>query len=89
MNISLSPKFLRPLVRISYDSKAPASAAGNIDNIEEKLRDIYGVIHTDAAEYAATVLEAEKKLDKFGVKVGEVTSKVGSYDVHKVPVTQG
>lgn len=60
-----------------------------MDNIEAKLRDIYGTIHTDAADYIATVLEREKQIGKFGVKIGEVTSHVGAYDVHKVLSIEG
>jgi histone acetyltransferase 1 len=49
IDIRLSQKFLIPLVKISYEKKAPECA--NIDDIEEKLRSHYGKIYTDAALY--------------------------------------
>jgi hypothetical protein len=54
IDISLSPKFLVPLVRISYDKKAPSFA--RVDDIEGKLRNHFGVIYTDAAKYQTEVI---------------------------------
>ena len=72
-----------PLVQISYTSRAPAFA--NIDNIEEKFRDHYGKIYTDAALYQKEVLEPEKTLGKFGTKVCEIKSTTEKvYDMHKI-----
>jgi hypothetical protein len=70
---------LVPLVKISYTQKATGST--KLDDIEEKLRDHYGVIYTDASKYQTEVLNAEKTLPKFGTKISEIDS---AYDVHKV-----
>ena len=64
VDITLSPKFLVPLVRVTYEKKAPSFAA--IDKIEEKLRDHYGTIYTEASLFESEILQNEKKLGKFG-----------------------
>lgn len=84
VDVTLSPKYLRPLVKVVYEKKAPAFAT--IDNIEKKLQDHYGLIYTDEAEYAAKVLEVEKEMGNFGEKVTEIE---GGYEVYKVCVTEG
>jgi hypothetical protein len=68
-----------PLVKITYASKAPGST--KLDNIEEKLRDHYGVIYTDGSKFQKEVLDVEKSLPRFGTKISEIDSK---YDVHKI-----
>lgn len=55
-----------PLVQISYTKIAPSGAKDQIDDIEGKLRDHYGVIYTDPKKYQVEVLEVEKSLPKFG-----------------------
>ena len=87
IDITLSSKFLVPLVEIMYTKKAPACA--NIDEIEDKLRDHYGKIYTDPIAYQKEVLDVEKILEKYGNKVSEVTSYNGKkYDLHKVNVLE-
>ena len=46
VDITLSPKFLVPLIQVSYEKKAPIFAISP-DNVEEKLKDYYGKIYTD------------------------------------------
>ena len=52
-------------MKISYTKKAPGDNT-KLDNIEEKLRDHYGVIYTDASKYQKEVIDVEKTLPKFG-----------------------
>ena len=87
IDITLSPKFLVPLVRVTYTEKAPASAS--VDDIEEKLRNHYGKIYTDAAKYQQEVLDEEKKLGKFGDKLCTLTAKQGgkTFDLNKICTT--
>lgn len=66
IDITLSSKFLVPLVQISYTKIAPSGAKDQIDDIEGKLRDHYGVIYTDPKKYQVEVLEVEKTIPKFG-----------------------
>lgn len=83
VDITLSRKFMVPLVQISWQKKAPAFA--NIDNIEEKLRDHYGEIYTDPALFHAKVVESEKHEARFGAKVGEITTVQGKeYELYKM-----
>ena len=89
IDIALSSKFLVPLVKISYTKIAPSGAKDQIDDIEAKLRDHYGVIFTDPKKYQHEVLEVEKTLPKFGSKLGEVKSSSGkTFDLHKVCLTE-
>lgn len=46
IDVTFSPKYLVPLVQITYQKKAPAFISG--DDIEGKLRDHYGKIYTDS-----------------------------------------
>jgi len=64
IDITLSPKYLRPLVNVRYEKKAPSFA--KIDDIEAILRDHYGVIYTDAQEFQEKVINEEKQIPKFG-----------------------
>lgn len=82
MDVTLSPKFLVPFIRISYSKKAPAFAP--IDDIEAKFKDHYGKIYTDAQLYNVEVLEAEKKAEKFGKETGQISSGDKKYEVRKV-----
>lgn len=88
IDISLSSKFLVPLVKISYTKIAPSGAKDQIDDIEGKLRDHYGVIYTDATKYQMEVLEKEKSLPKYGQKLCEVSSGNKTFDLHKVCLTE-
>ena len=83
LELTLSPKFLVPLLRVSYEKKAPAFAP--IDDVEQVLRDHYGKLYTDAAKFQTEVLDKEKHLPRFGSKLAEVTCKQGKkFAVHKV-----
>lgn len=83
IDITLSQKFMVPLVKVSYTKKAPLFA--NIDNIEKKLEDHYGKLYTDASLYQAEVLDWEKSAPRFGAKVANITSTKGKvYDLYKV-----
>ena len=88
IDITLSSKFLVPLVKISYSKIAPSGAKDQIDDIEGKLRDHYGVIYTDASKYQTEVLEKEKSIAKFGQKLCEVSSGNKTFDLHKVCLTE-
>ena len=57
IDIQLSRLFLVPLVKITWEKKAPTCA--NIDNIEDKLRTHYGKLYTDEALYKAEIVEWE------------------------------
>lgn len=84
VDVTLSPKFLIPLIRISYSKKAPSFAP--IDDIEAKFKDHYGKIYTDAQLYNVEVLEAEKKVEKFGEEAGQILAGDKKYEVRKVRV---
>jgi len=64
IDITLSPKFMIPLVQISYSKKAPLFAP--IDDIEAKLRNHYGAIFTDPVKFEQEVLNKEEKMSKYG-----------------------
>jgi len=85
ISISLSPVFWRPLVKVSYDKKAPESAAGKIDDVEAILRKHYGQIWTSMADFNNQVLQVERSLPRFG----EVVHKTDEYELRKVNLTHG
>ena len=85
VEMTLSPKYLVPLVQIHFTKKAPSFAL-NIDNIEEKLRDHFGKIYTDPVQFQIEVLDKEAQEPKYGKKVTEIVGKTGKFDLHKIPV---
>jgi histone acetyltransferase 1 len=88
IDITLSPKFLVPLIQISYSKKAPMFAP--IDDIEAKLRDHYGTIYTDPVKFEQEVVQREQKQEKYGQKITSINSSTGAvYDLHKVNIREG
>ena len=65
IDITLSEKFLIPLVQISYTKKAPAFAV-NVTNIDKILTDHFGTIYTDVQKYQSEVLDWEAKCPMLG-----------------------
>lgn len=71
VTIYLSARRLIPFVEIKYEKKAPAFA--KVDNVEDKLRNHYGTIYTDLAEYTSKVLESERdNFEPYGEYFGEL-----------------
>ena len=86
IDITLSSKYLKPLIQITYTKKAPAFA--NIDDIEAKFTNHYGQIWTDAALYQKEVLDVEKMADQIGDEVSTIKlSDDREFQIRKVGLT--
>jgi hypothetical protein len=85
--VYLSSKRLVPLIEVSFQEKAPAFAAIDVDNLDEKLKEAFGTFYTERNLYEKEVLEKEKLFDVAG-EFGEHFCNLsgGQYRVMKVNV---
>ena len=82
IDISLSPKFLVPFVRVTHTKKAEGNV--QVDDVMDLLSKHYGRVYTDHELFQKEVLNEEKNLDMFGEKVSEFKIGDKSYQINKV-----